>query len=61
MVQELQRNHRELLESAYNDGYFKVPRKTSLVELAEQHNYDSQEASEAMRKAIDECLADEFE
>jgi predicted DNA binding protein len=61
MIQETQRNHRELLELAYQEGYFEVPRETSLVELAEELGYTNQEASAAIREALNECLSDDFE
>jgi predicted DNA binding protein len=61
MIQEKQRNNRELLEKAYKEGYFEVPRETSLVELAEEFDYDSREVSTAIRKALVECLSNEFE
>lgn len=44
---------RELLETAVRDGYFEVPRKTTLLELAESHNMTDIEASERLRFGLD--------
>lgn len=49
---------RALLQSAVQDGYFKIPRKISTVELAEKHNMSSQEASEELRRSLDVVVRD---
>lgn len=49
----LSNEQRELLESAAQSGYFEVPRKTSLVELARKHGMSDQEASEQLRHGLD--------
>ena len=49
-------NQRELLHTAVHEGYFKVPREVSLVELAAQHNISDQEFSERLRHEIDKLV-----
>ena len=60
---DLSDKQRELLESATNEGYFKVPRETSLAELARAYGMSDQEASEQLRHGLDvlirETLLDE--
>lgn len=43
----------DLLRSAVQEGYFKVPRETTLVELANQYDISDQEASEQLRRQLD--------
>ena len=50
---------RRFLETAAEEGYFSVPRKTTLRELAEQHDMSSQEASELLRVAINTAMREE--
>lgn len=42
----------DLLRSAVQEGYFEVPRRVSLVELAEKHGISDREASERMRRGL---------
>ena len=44
---------RDLLESAAREGYFKVPREITLVELADRSGISDQEASEQIRRRLD--------
>jgi predicted DNA binding protein len=48
----------QLLQRAYEAGYFETPRAVSLVDLADEFGYDSDEASVALRRALRQCLAD---
>ncbi len=50
---EASSTHRDLLHTAVREGYFKVPRETSLVELANQRGISDREYSERMRSEID--------
>lgn len=50
---ELTVRQRSHLQDALAEGYFKVPRQISLVELAEKHELSSREASEELRHSID--------
>jgi predicted DNA binding protein len=58
----LDEGQRELLSDAVREGYFKVPRRTTLVELSDAHCITDREASERLRAALDdvlrECLYD---
>ncbi|MDS0295294.1 helix-turn-helix domain-containing protein [Halogeometricum luteum] len=47
---------RKTLVEAYESGYFEVPRKTSLVELADRHGVSSNAVSERLRRGIDTLL-----
>lgn len=49
---------RELLRSAVREGYFKVPREVTLVELAEIHGISDTEASQQLRRGLDELVRD---
>jgi predicted DNA binding protein len=47
---------REALQLAADGGYFKVPRQTSMAEIAAQLGISEQSASERIRRAIDTVL-----
>lgn len=47
---------RQLVHTAVEEGYFRVPRETTLVDLAEKHGISSVEASEQLRVGIDSIL-----
>ncbi|MFB6188310.1 MAG: helix-turn-helix domain-containing protein [Halapricum sp.] len=49
---------RDLLRSAVREGYFKVPREISLVELADIHDVSDREASQQLRRGLDAVLQD---
>lgn len=49
---------RDLLRSAVRNGYFKVPREISTVELAEKNDMSSQEISEELHLALNAVLCD---
>ncbi len=43
---------RSLIEHAYDEGYFEVPRKTTLVELAEELGVSDQAVNERLRRGL---------
>lgn len=47
---------RKTLVEAYESGYFEVPRKTSLVELADRYGVSSNAVSERLRRGINTLL-----
>ena len=47
---------REFLTTAVERGYFRVPRQTTLVDLADAHDISDVEASERLRTGIDVAL-----
>nr|WP_303647872.1 helix-turn-helix domain-containing protein [Haloarchaeobius amylolyticus] len=49
---------RELLRSAVSEGYFKVPREVSLVELAELNDISDRELSQELRRGLDVVVRD---
>ncbi|WP_267643619.1 helix-turn-helix domain-containing protein [Haloarchaeobius amylolyticus] len=49
---------RELLRSAVREGYFKVPREVSLVELAELNDISDVELSQQLRRGLDVVVRD---
>ncbi|MFB6189905.1 MAG: helix-turn-helix domain-containing protein [Halapricum sp.] len=53
---ELSDEQRELLKRAVREGYFEVPRRTTLVSLAEKQGVSDVEASEQLRDGIDGVL-----
>lgn len=61
MEDDLPGNHREILKEAFDRGYFETPRRISLVELAEETEEDTTAISVSIRKALSECLAEEFQ
>lgn len=48
---ELTECQREALLAAYEEGYFEIPRKTTMVELAELFDVSDQAVSERLRRA----------
>jgi hypothetical protein len=46
----------DLLTTALERGYFKAPRQTSLVDLADEHDMSNAEASQRLRTEIDGVL-----
>ena len=48
----------DLLRTAVEQGYFKVPRQTSLVDLADAIDLSDVEASERLRTEVDTALRD---
>lgn len=55
---DLTEDQRELLQNAVREGYFKVPREVTLVELAETHGLSDREASERIRHGLDVLVRD---
>jgi len=53
---ELSDTQQALLQSAVQNGYFKVPRGVSTTELAEANGMPSQEANEEITRAVDIVL-----
>lgn len=51
--QKLSKSHHELLANAIDKGYFKIPRETTLVELADKQGVSDVEASEQLREGIE--------
>ncbi|RJT03853.1 helix-turn-helix domain-containing protein [Halococcus sp. IIIV-5B] len=49
------------LRTALEEGYFRVPRETTLVALGEEHGISSQEASELVREGIEVVLRNQFD
>lgn len=43
---------REVLERAFEDGYFDIPRQTTLVTIADEFGISDQAASERLRRAL---------
>ena len=52
-LKNLTRRERALLRSAVRQGYFKVPRETTLVELATEQGISDREASALLRTGLD--------
>jgi len=50
--------HQEIVRSAVENGYFKVPRQTTLQALADEHGISDAEASERLRNGLDAILRD---
>lgn len=48
----------ELLRTAAREGYFKIPRETTLVELADRHDVSDREVSERLRSGLDTVVRD---
>jgi predicted DNA binding protein len=55
---ELTTTQRELLESALRRGYFGVPRRVTLAELASAHGLSDREASELLRCGLGTVVDD---
>jgi predicted DNA binding protein len=51
----------ELLRTALKRGYFKIPRQTSLVDIADEHDISDGEAMECLHTEIDSILRDHFD
>ncbi|MFC7131811.1 MULTISPECIES: helix-turn-helix domain-containing protein [Salinibaculum] len=51
----------ELLTTAVERGYFKVPRQTSLGDIAEAHDMSDVEASERLRTELDRVLREHLD
>lgn len=49
----LSETQQKLLSSGIEQGYFRVPRETTLLALAEEHEISDVEASEQLRMGID--------
>lgn len=47
---------RDLLQTAVEEGYFKAPRRATVVDVGEEHGISSAEASEQIREGLDEVL-----
>lgn len=54
--EELSEHERTLLRSAVREGYFKTPRETTLVELADRHDVSDREVSEVLRAGLDTVI-----
>jgi hypothetical protein len=52
----LTETQRDLLRSAVKIGYFEVPRRVSLVDLASEHGMSDREVSEQLRRGLDVVL-----
>jgi len=50
-----------LLTTAVERGYFKVPRRISLVDIADEHGISDVEASERLRTEIDIVLREHLD
>ena len=46
----------EILVSAFNEGYFKIPKEVTLKELAEKHGVSHQALSEQLRRGLHQVL-----
>lgn len=55
-TEQLSDQQRALLEAAVEEGYFEVPRQTSLVDLAAEHDMTGQRASQQLREGLDTVL-----
>ncbi|WP_335999927.1 helix-turn-helix domain-containing protein [Halorientalis halophila] len=51
----------DLLTTAVEEGYFRVPRRTTLVALADAHDISDVEASERLRAGIDLALREHLD
>lgn len=56
-VAHLSIEQRRLLETALASGYFAVPRRTTLVDLAAEHDLSPEAASRQLRHGIAKALA----
>lgn len=50
-------SQRRLVEHAYDEGYFKVPRRITLVELGEQLGISDQAVNERLRRGLQALIA----
>lgn len=53
-------SQRAILETAVEQGYFDVPRRTTIVDIADEHDVSDVEASQQLRAAIDTVLRDQL-
>lgn len=53
---ELSDDHRETLLTAYRHGYFKVPRRTNLTELADSEGISDSALSQRIRRGLDALI-----
>ncbi len=53
---ELSNAQQDLLRTAVREGYFKIPRQIPLAELADKHEMSDTEASEIMRRGLDNVV-----
>lgn len=51
-TRELTEAQRNLIEHAYDAGYFEVPRRTTLVEIAEELDISDQSVNERLRRGL---------
>ena len=56
----LSHEQKEIIRRAVEEGYFEVPRRTSLVKLSERLGMSDAEASAELRRALNQYLRDEF-
>ncbi|WP_435359846.1 helix-turn-helix domain-containing protein [Haloarchaeobius sp. DFWS5] len=56
-VEQLTHRQRQTLWLAYERGYFDIPRRTTMTELAEELDVSSQAVSERLRRALKSYLA----
>jgi predicted DNA binding protein len=55
---DLTAEQRELLRAAVRRGYFEVPRRVSLADLAEEQGVSDREASERLRRGVEAMVSD---
>lgn len=55
---DLSDTQQALVQSAVQNGYFKIPREASTIELADKNNMSSREAFEEIIRALDIILRD---
>jgi len=60
-LQHLTDEQREVLELAYEEGYFAVPRETSMEELASELDISANAVSKRLRRAHDTVLEETIE
>lgn len=53
---DLSKTELNLLQSAVREGYFKVPREISTIELANRNEMSDRETSQKLRHALDIIL-----
>lgn len=52
---------RELLKTAVERGYFKVPRQTPLVDIADAHDISDVEAMECLHTEVETALREHLD
>ena len=55
-TEQLTETQQTLLETAIDRGYFEVPRRVTLVELADEHDISDQRASRELRGGLNAVL-----